>query len=420
MDLTISLYNYPAGSRDEDNFKGGMCEEGSLLPARPRRHITFSASAGCFTYLLGIAAFIQSNYDLTDCTFSGASGGAWSALLLAAERDIDYCFELLCKNGPQAMRPSVFGPYGQFHVSVSRVFEDIFNGIDVRRLVRDKLSITLTRLAWTPLPHLKCEIVRQFFSNQDVLDCIVASAAIPLVVNGKVYVRYRDWVCFDAAMTNVTGALWALQQEEQEEQDGRGRLCSGDVDEYRSPPPSSFSSFLPLCSGCREYLDDLIALFSPRPVSAACISSNGSCAYEPSRPFGLSALMVKSFLSVAAHLVSSFLDPVPTDCSAGADACSTGTDSVQAGGEAVDADVVSEPQRVRDHGPLWHESMRGNAIKSGSDALVLEIAPWTFRPMPLSAYALSKDPAVLTSLYELGKQDAALHVAELSLFFNSF
>jgi hypothetical protein len=38
------------------------------------RHIAFSVSAGCYPYQMGIASYIQKNFDLEDVFFSGASG----------------------------------------------------------------------------------------------------------------------------------------------------------------------------------------------------------------------------------------------------------------------------------------------------------------------------------------------------------
>lgn len=38
------------------------------------RHIAFSVSAGCYTYQMGIASYIQKNFDLDNVFFSGASG----------------------------------------------------------------------------------------------------------------------------------------------------------------------------------------------------------------------------------------------------------------------------------------------------------------------------------------------------------
>ena len=49
------------------------------------KHVAFSVSAGCFFYQMGIAYFIQKHFDISEVKFSGASGGSWPAVLLAAE-----------------------------------------------------------------------------------------------------------------------------------------------------------------------------------------------------------------------------------------------------------------------------------------------------------------------------------------------
>ena len=49
-----------------------------------QKHISFSVSAGAYPYLMGVACYLAENYDLSNIHFSGASGGTFPAMLLAA------------------------------------------------------------------------------------------------------------------------------------------------------------------------------------------------------------------------------------------------------------------------------------------------------------------------------------------------
>lgn len=91
---------------------------------------------------------------------------------------------------------------------IAIVFQKLWKNIDLPSLVNGKLALSVTRLAWdkgVTFPYLKDEIVTEFHSNQDLLECVIASALIPFALNGKPYVIYRNWICADGGITNVTG-----------------------------------------------------------------------------------------------------------------------------------------------------------------------------------------------------------------------
>jgi hypothetical protein len=46
-------------------------------------------------------------------------------------------------------------------------------------------------------PYFKDEVVSEFLSNEDIVQCIVASALIPFALNGRPFVQFRDWICAD-------------------------------------------------------------------------------------------------------------------------------------------------------------------------------------------------------------------------------
>ena len=94
-----------------------------------------------------------------------------------------------------------------YDLGVRDVFYHIFEGIDLSKVLEGKLAISVTRIDLNHLciPYLKDEIVTKFYSNDDVIDCIIASALIPFILNGKPFVNFRNWICVDAGLTNVAG-----------------------------------------------------------------------------------------------------------------------------------------------------------------------------------------------------------------------
>ena len=50
-----------------------------------RNGIYFHGGAGSFPYYLGIARYLQENYDLSDVSFAGCSAGCFPAIALAAK-----------------------------------------------------------------------------------------------------------------------------------------------------------------------------------------------------------------------------------------------------------------------------------------------------------------------------------------------
>lgn len=178
--------------------------------SQQQKHISFSVSAGAYPYLMGVASFIQDHYDLDGIHFSGASGGTFPAMLLAAQIDLRTAIEILIEKGPNCCknRP-IAGAYGVYDKGMKEVFYTIVAGIDLPKKINHKVSIFVTRLAigFLGIPKVVSEGVSKFTSNDDVIEAIVASSLIPFALNGKPFVIYRNWICVDAGLTNVTGVL---------------------------------------------------------------------------------------------------------------------------------------------------------------------------------------------------------------------
>jgi hypothetical protein len=174
--------------------------------SRGKKHVAFSISAGCYFYQMGIAYYMQKHFDLSEVLFSGASGGSWPATLLASGEDIKQALELLLKYAPDCCRGRLLGAYGVYDIGMKDVYNRIYNGKNVPELVKNRLAISVTRLDLRSPPFFtKDEVISEFTSNDDVIECIVASALIPFALTGKPYVSYRGWICMDGGITNVTG-----------------------------------------------------------------------------------------------------------------------------------------------------------------------------------------------------------------------
>lgn len=100
-----------------------------------RKQIAFSVSAGAYVYQLGVGCYLQRHYDLSHCFFSGASGGAWVALLLAAGKDIKVAFDIMLGVAHRLFDGRLLGSYLIYDKAIEESFHLIFQGQDVPSLV---------------------------------------------------------------------------------------------------------------------------------------------------------------------------------------------------------------------------------------------------------------------------------------------
>ena len=161
-----------------------------------RKHVAFSVSAGAYPYQMGLAHYLRTHFDIDamDVFFSGASGGAWAAVLLASGFDIEStALPAVKRLGPECCKGRWLGAYGVYDQGMRAVFRALFDHVDLATKVNGKLAISVTRLAFSPLPFLKDEVISHFYSNEDIMECIIASALIPFALNGRPWHRFRDW-----------------------------------------------------------------------------------------------------------------------------------------------------------------------------------------------------------------------------------
>ena len=63
------------------------------MPKVCKTKIFFTSGGGYWTYYLGVAAYIQENYNLESCEFAGVSAGGMAAYILASGMNVREAWE---------------------------------------------------------------------------------------------------------------------------------------------------------------------------------------------------------------------------------------------------------------------------------------------------------------------------------------
>jgi len=393
---------------------------------------------------MGICHLISKRYDTRDVVFSGSSGGSWSALLFAANIDFLYALELMCSLGPLDFGPDpgFLSAYGRYDKSVQRVFNTIFSSIDLAQRVKNRLQIALSVITWG---KVESKMIDDFVSNQDVLDCIIASSLIPFAVNGKPWVRYRGFICLDAALTNVKGVVL----------DG-----NGNAPQQQPPPPSSHRNEEEKAEeedddaltqsggvstsggGCRRLVNEWLETMG-KFLSPAKPSTPSSLPVDKEVVYGLGTLARKSTASISCHIAASTTEKLsgiwsvfslfqttkaqqdpPTPCTSSSASSSSSRNSRVTAAfsedtEAQDVHTLTLPSSSSSSsGVEWHESIKGKPFTCHEEELVLEISPWMWRIQAPINYHLTSDPCKIKELFQLGFEDAKAHQVHLDAFFH--
>ncbi len=198
--------------------------EYNKMPSAYNHSISFSGAAFYYPYELGVAAYLQKTYDLSNVCFLGASAGAFTSTLLACEADIagkvmgvdvskdasgKWKYEITNTDSWIVSVNDYFkntGVYG--HVveamksanSVVPILVDNANGTpDVRATNRATFSLTNMSSWWSnfSLTNISSwwptnERVSSFGSRDDLVDYGFASAHIPWIVDGNFFASITD------------------------------------------------------------------------------------------------------------------------------------------------------------------------------------------------------------------------------------
>lgn len=140
-------------------------------------------------YLMGISAFIKENYVLDGHIFSGASAGAWNALLMTYKHNVSEIVNVLV-NDECAKIKDAYGleKYLKKQIMMNYKTEDF---------ELEKLFVGLTIINNY---RIQTRIYSDFENLEDAIDCCIGSSHIPYVT-GKLVNTYHNTYTFDGGFS---------------------------------------------------------------------------------------------------------------------------------------------------------------------------------------------------------------------------
>lgn len=158
--------------------------------------ITFGGCGGLYSYFLGIASFLQQRFHLNAAIFSGASAGCFPALLLSLEMDIEHAF--LSSYHQDLLREARGHPLGSFFRFIPLVRKHTLRILDkgAYHVATNRFFCSLTEVPW-----MNNRLQGEYRSNEELVDCMVASGFISIYGNTWTHAfRNRNYI--DGSVSN--------------------------------------------------------------------------------------------------------------------------------------------------------------------------------------------------------------------------
>jgi hypothetical protein len=156
-------------------------------------HIVFPGGGIFFYYQAGLVNFLRERYDLSTCTFSGASAGALTATLTAA--DVDFCeaTDLALKLAENA---GVWDRTGGLQGIWGPLIEEWLDSLLPTCI--DTLQDRITLLV-TPIPSFGKTKISRFENRKDLIHCNMASVHLVsnnamAVLRSEIILKFYFWV----------------------------------------------------------------------------------------------------------------------------------------------------------------------------------------------------------------------------------
>lgn len=140
-------------------------------------------------YLMGVAAFIKERYVLNDYIFSGASAGAWNALLMTYKHNVSEIVNVLVNDECSKIKDAF---------SLEKYLKrQIMQNYKTEDFDLEKLFIGLTIVSNY---CIKTRIYTDFESLEDAIECCIGSSHIPYVT-GYLTNKYHNVFTFDGGFS---------------------------------------------------------------------------------------------------------------------------------------------------------------------------------------------------------------------------
>ncbi|EWM20908.1 Acyl transferase/acyl hydrolase/lysophospholipase [Nannochloropsis gaditana] len=156
--------------------------------------VNFPGGGKFFYWQSGVATFLNQHFDLRSAKLVGASAGSLTATLMACHVDAHHATETAVR---------ILHRY--------KVYERAMGLVGVwGAVVRDWLWEVLpdnaaelcagrVHISVLCLPYRRCHVT-DFASKEDLIETCLASAHLPLVMDGKPFRLWRGWPCMDGSI----------------------------------------------------------------------------------------------------------------------------------------------------------------------------------------------------------------------------
>lgn len=153
------------------------------------KHLVISTPAGLHGfYLMGVAAYLKENYDLSDFSYSGASAGSWNSLFLSFNgNDSEFINTILSSEIYNATSINEIEK-----IVKKTVLDNYVNQTSLFDIHKISIGCTIYEFPF----KFRLKIYNDFKTLEDVLDCCIASSHIPLIT-GNILHKYKNKFTFD-------------------------------------------------------------------------------------------------------------------------------------------------------------------------------------------------------------------------------
>ena len=137
-------------------------------------------------YMLGTCQYIKENYDLNNIVFTGASAGAWNALMMTCKDDI------MKKHKKEIIDFSIEKSKNIFDTE-HLLKKQIMNHYKTTDFELNRLHIGVTTFNGYKFIN---SVFTNFESLEDACNCCISSSHIPFITGGLLNI-YKNYISFD-------------------------------------------------------------------------------------------------------------------------------------------------------------------------------------------------------------------------------